>query len=534
MGKKKSRRSGIWGYFGVMDDAARKDPTPSPVNSPDQPRVAKPWVKNLLAAQGFDLPEGKQFWWNVHLEAFLRYARKRGPEIPLEQIVADHLTALRAEQPPISTWRLEQVRLALEVFERGIEHWRWETNAQGRLTPRFRIKCSVESAPGVASEELRRAQDQRAEPPQRARPSTGTTERRSTDFQHDPANSGNRPLLPAKSPAEPDGPGSGAAPKDAGEAIDRMRREIRLAHYSWRTEQSYTEAVASFLRYFPSATPAELTDAHVKSYLEHLAVERSVSASTQNQAFSAVLFLFRRVLGREMGELGETLRARCPQRLPVVLSREEIARLFAATTGTTGLMIRLMYGTGMRQMECLQLRVKDVDFERNTILIRAGKGNKDRAVMLPEKLKDSLQAHVARLKELFAADRQAEVPGVWLPDALGVKYPNAGKEWGWQWVFPSKQLGVDPRTLVRRRHHLHENAIQKAMKEAVTVAGITKPAGCHTLRHSCATHLLESGVDIRTVQDLLGHNSVETTQIYTHVMQKPGMGVKSPLDTLGL
>ncbi len=301
-----------------MDLAARKDPTRSPVNGPDQPRVAKPWVKNLLAAQGFDLPEGKQFWWNVHLEAFLRCARKRGPEIPLEQIVADHLTALRAEQPPISPWRLEQVRLALEVFERGIEHWRWETNAQGRLMPRFRIKCSVGSAPAVAAAELRRAQDQRGEQPQRTRPLTGKPERRPTDFQHDPVNSGNRPLLAAKSSAVPDGNGSGAAPKDAGEAIDRLRREIRLAHYSWRTEQSYTEAVASFLRYFPAAVPAEMTDAHVKSYLEHLAVERSVSASTQNQAFSAILFLFRRVLGREMGELGETLRARRPQRLPVV------------------------------------------------------------------------------------------------------------------------------------------------------------------------------------------------------------------------
>jgi integron integrase len=515
-----------------MEDAARNNPAPSTDNGSDQPRVAKPWVRNLLAGQGFDLPDEKQFWWNVHLEAFLRYARKRGPEIPLEQIVADHLAGLRAEEPPITPWRFEQVRLALQVFERGIEHWRWETDAHGRLTPRFRIKCSVESTPAAVAAESQRAIDRWAEQPQRTRPSIGTAERRPTDFQHDPVNSGNRPLLPAKSPAAPDGPVAGAAPKDAVEAIDRLRREIRLAHYSWRTEQSYTEAVTRFLRYFPSAVPAEMTDAHVKSYLEHLAVERNVSASTQNQAFSAILFLFRRVLGRELGELGDTLRARRVQRLPVVLSREEIARLFVATKGTTGLMIRLMYGTGMRQMECLQLRVKEVDFERNAILIRAGKGNKDRTVMLPEALKDSLQAHVVRLKELFASDRQADVPGVWLPDALSVKYPNAGKEWGWQWVFPSKQLGVDPRTLVRRRHHLHENAIQKAMKEAVTAAGITKPAGCHTLRHSFATHLLESGVDIRSVQDLLGHNSVETTQIYTHVMQKPGMGVRSPLDGL--
>jgi integron integrase len=196
-------------------------------------------------------------------------------------------------------------------------------------------------------------------------------------------------------------------------------------------------------------------------------------------------------------------------------------------------MIRLMYGSGLRLMECLQLRIKEVDFDRNTILVRAGKGNKDRTVMLPEMLKEPLQGHVARLKGLFSADREAGVPGVWLPDALNVKYPNAGKEWGWQWVFPSKQLGVDPRTLVRRRHHLHENAMQKAMKDAVIAAGLAKPAGCHTLRHSFATHLLESGVDIRTVQELLGHSFVETTQIYTHVMQKPGLGVRSPLDMLG-
>jgi integron integrase len=515
-----------------MENTGKNDQPSFPPNGANEPGVAKPWVRNLLAGQGFALPESVQFWWSVHLEAFLRYVRKRGPEIPLEQLVTDYLTGLRLEQPVLPDWRVEQVRLAMDVFVRGIEQWRWEADAQGRATPRFRLKCSVESTPDTDAPESRHAIGAQTGQPRNSPSSTGATGQHSAISSHDPANSGKGPLAPAESQSASHSPVLGGPPKDADEAIERMRREIRLAHYSWRTEQSYTEAVARFLRYFPSATPTELTDAHVKSYLEHLAVECSVSASTQNQAFSAILFLFRRVLGRDLGELGDTLRAKRVRQLPVVLSREEIARLLAATEGTTGLMIRLMYGTGMRLMECLQLRVKEVDFERNSILIRSGKGNKDRTVMLPEKLKEPLQAHVVRLKELFAADRQADVPGVWLPDALSVKYPNAGKEWGWQWVFPSKNLGVDPRTLVRRRHHLHENAMQKAMKEAVTKANITKPAGCHTLRHSFATHLLESGVDIRTVQDLLGHNFVETTQIYTHVMQKPGLGVRSPLDGL--
>ena len=456
-----------------------------------QPRLAKPWVKRLLAGQGFRLTEEKQFWWSVHLELFLREARKRGPEIPLEQLVADYLAGLRLGQPPLPEWRHEQVRLALEVFVRGIEHWHWEADAQGRPAPRFRLKCGLASSDPAAAAIVRPGQA----------PDAGA---------------GN----------------TAALPRTSQEMLDRLRREIRLAHYSWRTEQGYTEAVSRFLGHFADVALERLSDAHVKAYLEHLAVERTVSASTQNHAFSAILFLFRRVLGRDLGQMGDTLRAKRSRRLPVVLSREEIARLFAVLSGTCGLMIQLMYGTGMRLMECLQLRVKDVDFERNQILVRAGKGNKDRVVMLPERLRGPLHDHLARLKGLFAADREADIPGVWLPDALSVKYPNAGKEWGWQWVFPSLQFSVDPRAGVVRRHHLHENALQKAMKTAVVAAGITKPATCHTLRHSFATHLLESGVDIRTVQDLLGHNFVETTQIYTHVMQKPGLGVKSPLDAL--
>jgi integron integrase len=451
-------------------------------------REAKPWVQRLLAGEGFNLSKDRQFWWGVHLEQFLNYVRKRGEKISVEMLAADYQAALRLEDPPVPAWRQEQVRMALEVFVRGIEHWRWEFDAEGRLTPRFRLKCSVE-APGGEQNPMRGL--------------------------------GSRP---AESPV---------LPQSTTEALERLRCEIRLSHYSWRTEQCYVDAVTRFFRHFPATDSLEFTAEQVKAYLEHLAVERGVSASTQNQAFSAILFLFRRVLRRELGELGDTLRAHRVRRLPVVLGRDEVNRLLGATEGTMGLMMRLLYGTGMRLMECLRLRVKEVDFERNALMIVAGKGNKDRAVMLPEKLKGPLQEHFTRLKILHEQDRRDGLPGVWLPDALSVKYPNAGKEWAWQWVFPSKSLAVDPRSGIRRRHHLHDNALHKAMQSATKAAGISKRVSCHTLRHSFATHLLESGVDIRSVQDLLGHNSVETTQIYTHVMQKPGLGVRSPLDALG-
>ncbi len=260
-------------------------------------------------------------------------------------------------------------------------------------------------------------------------------------------------------------------------------------------------------RYLAYIGPSEPSVENVRTFLEHLAVERKVAASTQNQALSAILYFFKRVLGRELGELGDTLRAARGRRLPEVLSREEVKRLLAQIDGTPGLMVRLLYGSGLRLMECLRLRVKEVNFERNVLLVRSGKGDKDRMVMLAASLQPELSMHLERLRIRWEQDRAEELGGVWLPDALERKYPNAGKEWGWQWVFPARSPSLDPRS-GRRRHHLSDNALHKTVKMAAERAGIGKPVSCHTLRHSFATHLLEAGTDIRTVQDLLGHESV--------------------------
>ncbi|TAG27771.1 MAG: integron integrase [Verrucomicrobia bacterium] len=306
-----------------------------------------------------------------------------------------------------------------------------------------------------------------------------------------------------------------------------MRRSIRVNHYSIRTEQTYTEFLIRYLTFIGPAAPR--VD-NVRAFLEHLAVVRKVAASTQNQALSAILYFFQRVLKQPLGDLGDTLRASRGRRLPEVLSRAEVKRLLAQLDGTPALMLGLLYGAGLRLMECLRLRVKELDFERGVLMVRDGKGGKDRVVMLPQALRLGLSDHVERLRERWRQDVEGGLAGVSLPGALEVKAPNAGKEWGWQWVFPSRSVSVDPRSGAERRHHLSDNALHRTIKVAAAKAGISKSVSCHTLRHSFATHLLEAGTDIRTVQELLGHASVETTQIYTHVMQKPGMGVQSPLD----
>jgi integron integrase len=315
----------------------------------------------------------------------------------------------------------------------------------------------------------------------------------------------------------------------------QLREVLRVKHYSLRTEESYSQWVIRFLKYHRDKSgqwkhPKEMGAAEVVEFLNHLANEQAVAASTQNQALNAIVFLYSQVLGVDLGDLGEFLHAHRRKRLPVVLGKEEVQCLLGALPDGFRLMGQLLYGTGMRLMECLRLRVKDIDFGRNQIVVRSGKGDKDRVTMLPEAIKGTLEAHLKRVRILWEADMREGYGEVYLPEGLARKYPNAPREWGWQWVFPSRSKSTDPRSGKVRRHHVLETALQRAMKEGVRLSGLAKPATCHTLRHSFATHLLEAGYDIRTVQELLGHKDVSTTMIYTHVLNKPGIAVRSPLD----
>ena len=312
--------------------------------------------------------------------------------------------------------------------------------------------------------------------------------------------------------------------------LDRVRDKIRLKHYSIRTETAYVDWVRRFVVFHHRRHPRELGPEHVEAFLSHLAVQRNVAASTQNQAKSALLFLYKEVLGSELPWLDNVETAKRPQRLPVVLTRTEVDAVLSRMHGTSGLIARLLYGSGLRLMEAVRLRVKDIEAERCEILVRDGKGAKDRVTMLPSSLVDALRAHLVLVRELHAQDLAAGLPGVYLPYALDRKYPNAPREWAWQYVFPSDRLSVDPRSGLRRRHHVDEQNVQRAMRQALRDAGIAKFATPHTLRHSFATHLLQSGYDIRTVQELLGHSDVSTTMIYTHVLNRGGRGVVSPLD----
>jgi integron integrase len=313
-------------------------------------------------------------------------------------------------------------------------------------------------------------------------------------------------------------------------AAEEMVRMLRLKHRSIRTEKTYMGWLRDFYRFLNGTSPHQVDSPHVKDYLSYLAVERRITSSTQKQAFNAILFFFRHVLDKELQDLHEAIRAKRGQRLPVVLTKQEVLRLFDHLDGITLLMARLLYGCGMRLQECLSLRVKDIDFERSCITVRAGKGNKDRQTVLPESLKNDLRNQLADVKEIWEEDRKNNIAGVFLPNALDKKYPNAGKEWIWQWVFPSQHLSLDPRTKVIRRHHMHQNTLQKQIKKATIAAHIYKRVSVHTLRHSFATHLLEEGYDIRSIQELLGHSSVQTTMIFTHVASKNKLGVRSPLD----
>ena len=325
--------------------------------------------------------------------------------------------------------------------------------------------------------------------------------------------------------------------------LDQVRDAIRLRHYSLRTEDTYVEWIKRYILFHHKRHPKDMGAAEIEAFLTHLAVIDHVSASTQNQALSALLFLYRYVLNLKLDQPIHATRAKRPERLPVVMTRDETLRVITALSGAEQLMAKVLYGSGLRLMECVRLRVKDIDFAQHQIVVRAGKGDKDRTTMLPDSLVETLHTHLDRIELLHQHDLAHGFGAVYLPEALARKYPNANREWGWQYVFPADSLSKDPRTGVLRRHHVDERHLQRAVKRAVKIAGLNKPISCHTFRHSFATHLLEAGYDIRTVQELLGHKDVKTTTpfpslwlggalgvIYTHVLNRGGLAVRSPLD----
>jgi len=330
-----------------------------------------------------------------------------------------------------------------------------------------------------------------------------------------------------------DTPPMGAPAPAQPRLLDQMRNAIRRRHYSYRTEQAYVHWIKRFIHFHGVRHPRELGEAEVTAFLNNLVASRGLAAATQNQALSSLVFLYKEVLGRPLDWLDGLARAKRPARVPTVLTATEVRHLLAGLEGAKWLMASLLYGAGLRLRECLKLRVKDVDFEYRQIVVRDSKGGRDRVTMLPESVIEPLKLHLARVKVLHERDLAAGYGDVELPDALARKYPRAAYDWAWKFVFPAYRYSTCPRTGVIRRHHVFEDVLIRAVKQAARAAGINKHVSCHTLRHSFATHLLENGYDIRTVQELLGHQSVETTMIYTHVMNKGGRGVKSPVDSGG-
>jgi integron integrase len=312
--------------------------------------------------------------------------------------------------------------------------------------------------------------------------------------------------------------------------LDQVRSQLRSRFYSRRTEQSYTYWIKRYILFHNKRHPSEMGSQEITQFLSHLASEKDVAASTQNQAFSALLFLYRDVLKLRFHPLESVHRAKRPAKLPVVFTRQEVRAVLSQLEGSHWLIASLLYGSGLRLLECLRLRVKDIDFGLKQIVVRDGKGAKDRVTMLPATLAGPLREHLVRVKALHEQDLSEGNGRVYLPHALGRKYPNASRDWCWQYIFPSRRLSIDPRSGERRRHHVAESAIQKAVSAAIRRAKVSKAGSCHTLRHSFATHLLEAGYDIRTVQELLGHKDVSTTMIYTHVLNRGGKGVRSPLE----
>jgi integron integrase len=483
----------------------------------------KPWVVRMVEGRGMRVADKTLYWWSVHLERFLKFCRSAGAE---SSEIPEVAARLFLESLPVGgsaqDYVREQARMALDVFIGEMVGWSWGEDRYGRVGPKFRLKAN---SAGLTTEDTEGTEEMLGAKRFHGIDSPGKSDDLRLRLGEPTDRRASHPYL---------GDSMGAAAPRAGrnqETLDAVRRALRVRHYALRTEESYVQWVGRFLDWLgrSGGDLEQAGESEVRAFLEELAVGRGVAAATQNQAFSALLFFFGEVVKRPLEKV-DALRAKRTTRLPVVLSREEVRRLLGGLEGTMSLIGRLLYGTGMRMMEAIRLRVKDVDFDRGQVIVREGKGSKDRVVMLPETLREPLREHLERVRILFQEDRAAGLPGVWLPGAYGVKDPKAGERWEWQWVFPSKSVGKDPRSEVRRRHHVHDNGVGKALSVAVRRAGIAKKITAHTLRHSFATHLLEGGADIRTVQELLGHSDVSTTMIYTHVLSRPGVGVRSPLD----
>ncbi|ODS32868.1 MAG: hypothetical protein SCARUB_01974 [Candidatus Scalindua rubra] len=448
------------------------------------------WPSYIYLLLNNGIPEKSLKWYVNWATQFARFLKEKSLEQCAAKDVNCFLNHLR-EKKNIETWQVEQATNALRLLFRDLMQVSWA---------RPKIESSHKSTGKVLSFHYSNR------PFQGHSPNTG--------YQDE------------------------APPGDIGtkyeQVLKKLQVEIRTRHYSYRTEQTYEQWVRRFLHFHDMKPVESLGAADIKKYLEYLAVERKVSASTQNQALNAIVFFFKYVMKKEVGIIGDFTRARQRKRVPVVLAREEVGRLLSALSGMHALMAGLLYGSGLRLKECLSLRVKDVDFAQNQIVVRDGKGHKDRITILPKRYHGPLRDQLTRVKKLHKEDIAKGLGEVYFWPALERKYRNAPREFIWQYVFLSNNLSVDPRSGKVRRHHVHESALQKEIKKAAYKAGLNKRVTSHTLRHSFATHLLENRYDIRTVQELLGHADVSTTMIYTHVLNKPGLAVKSPVDEIGV
>ena len=479
----------------------------------------EPWLERLLD-RAVGLSGKRRFWVGVCVKQFRRFCHREnrhvGMEvIPLAKAYLEGLTKWGRED-----WQVDQATEALRLFVREIENWRW---VDGEIRFRLRSGRPVRALEGAAPHSQLVAvpdvvNENEATVSNEMVPKLATVEEISLTEVGDP---------------DIEAPNLIGHEGEAG-TLERMRHALRGGHYALATEVSYLSWVKRYLSSLGGEESARSRGcAGAKAFLEAMACRDRVTASTQNQAFSAILFLYRHVWKLPLDSMETTLRARRSEKLPTVLSGDETAAVLeeVGTRDGAAVLIHLLYGCGLRVSEGLRLRLKDVDLNRGVVEVRGGKGRKDRTVTLPRALEGVLTERLKALRRLWKQDREDQVPGVSMPDALDKKWPKAGETLGWQWLFPSRELSVDPRSSIRRRHHLHMNTISKRLKRAADSIGIVRRVTCHVLRHSFATHLLENGTDIRTVQELLGHASLETTQIYTHVMRRPGAnGVMSPLD----